>query len=680
MSKISILMAAIGIFAMSLNPMKAANFENAKTYVDKEIIDETKSELQKNGAISNAIIGVEQVALFWQKQDGSAEDFKKFCLENAVKSSAELDASFKRLSEYLEVLRGHYNKMSLDLKRNLHEATGEIFPIDVLFGGYEPSSHFADDLFDNKIAFYILLNFPFHDLETKNAKCNTMSRKEWAFARMGEVFTSRVPAAINAEIGSLWTAADTYIAEYNIYMGHLVDAKFNTFFPKEMKLLSHWNLRDELKSQYSNKDGLSKQKMIYQVMQRIIAQDIPQRVINNNDVQWDPYTNKVYQNQKEITAAPEPNTRYEWVLKLFNALRAADEYSPFYNTYIKRKFDEEMEIPQAEVERIFIEYVTSPIIKETGKLIEKRLGRKLEAFDIWYNGFRAKSGISEEKLNEITRKKYPTPQAFKDDIPVILEKLGFSKEKAKEVAAKIDVDAARGSGHAWGADMKSENAHLRTRIAPEGMDYKGYNIAIHELGHNVEQTLTLQDIDYWMLRSVPNTAFTEAWAFSFQKNDLMLLGLEETNPEKEAMEALNSLWNTYEIMGVSLVDMNLWKWLYANPKATKEQLRDQAIVIAKDIWNKYYYPVFGSKDQTILAVYSHMIDNPLYLSAYPIGHLIEFQMSQAMKGKNLGTEMQRILSNGRITPECWMQKAINGKISGEPTLKAAEEALKVIKK
>lgn len=672
MSKISLLIAAIGMLAIAISPMKA-------NFIEKKIINETKKELQAKGAHNNAINGVEQVALFWEKRDGSAAEFKQFCLDNAVKNSAELDATFNRLSEYLEVLFGHHNKISLQLKRNLHESTGDIIPIDRMFGEYDPSAHFADDFFENKIAFYVLLNFPFHSLEEKNAKCKAMSRKEWAHARMGELFTSRIPGSVSAENSATWTAADTYIAEYNIYMGHLVDAKFNTFFPKEMKLLSHWNLRDEIKSQYKNKDGLQKQKMVYQVMQRIVAQEIPQMVINKNDVEWDPYTNKVYKDKKEIAATPEPNTRYEWVIKLFNAGKAADKYSPFYNTYIKRKFEAEMEIPQADVEQLFIDFVSSPVVKQVGKLIEKRLGRKLEPFDIWYNGFRAKSSHSEEELSKITRAKYPNAQAFKDDIPNILIKLGFDKKKAQFIASKIDVDAARGSGHAWGADMKSENAHLRTRIAPEGMDYKGYNIAVHELGHNVEQVLTLNDMDYYMLKGVPNTAFTEAWAFTFQKNDLMLLGLEETNPEKEAMEALSNLWNTYEIMGVSLVDMNMWKWLYANPDATKDQLKEEVISIAKDVWNKYFAPVFGVKDQTILAVYSHMIDNPLYLSAYPIGHLIEFQMSQAMKGKIVGTEMQRIVSEGRITPKCWMENAIGGKISGEATLNAAAEALKIIK-
>jgi len=64
--------------------------------------------------------------------------------------------------------------------------------------------------------------------------------------------------------------------------------------------------------------------------------------------------------------------------------------------------------------------------------------------------------------------------------------------------------------------MRSEKAHLRTRVEKMGMNYKGYNIAVHEMGHNVEQTFSLNDNDYTLLQGVPNTAFTEALAFVFQ--------------------------------------------------------------------------------------------------------------------------------------------------------------------
>ena len=46
-----------------------------------------------------------------------------------------------------------------------------------------------------------------------------------------------------------------------------------------------------------------------------------------------------------------------------------------------------------------------------------------------------------------------------------------------------------------GAARSGYKAHLRTRVEKDGMNYKGYNIAVHEMGHNVEQTFSLYDID-----------------------------------------------------------------------------------------------------------------------------------------------------------------------------------------
>ena len=74
-----------------------------------------------------------------------------------------------------------------------------------------------------------------------------------------------------------------------------------------------------------------------------------------------------------------------------------------------------------------------------------------------------------------------------------------------------------------------------------------------------------------------------------------------------------------------------------------------------------------------------MIDYPLYLSYYPIGHLIDFQIELQMKGKNMADEMQRMYTQGRIVPQIWMKRGVGAPISVEPTLKAVEEALKVVK-
>jgi hypothetical protein len=182
-----------------------------------------------------------------------------------------------------------------------------------------------------------------------------------------------------------------------------------------------------------------------------------------------------------------------------------------------------------------------------------------------------------------------------------------------------------------------------------------------------------------MMQGVPNTAFTEAYAFTFQKRDLELLGIKDSDPNKEAMGALDNFWASYEIMGVSLVDMKVWKWLYENPNSTKDQLKETVVKSAIEVWNQFYAPVFGIKDSPLLAIYSHMIDNPLYLSNYPVGHLIDFQLDQFFKGKNFAEETMRIYSTGRLIPQLWMKNAVGSEISIKPLLDATDAALKLVK-
>jgi hypothetical protein len=359
-------------------------------------------------------------------------------------------------------------------------------------------------------------------------------------------------------------------------------------------------------------------------------------------------------------------------------MKELDPYYPTLPTHIKRKFEMEREIPEKEVEALFTSFLSSPQVKKVAKLISKKLKRKLEPFDIWYPGFKTGSSVSEKELDRIVAKKYPDINAFKRDVKNILMKLGFSKKQAEFIAPKIEIDPARGAGHAWGAEMKSDKSHLRTRIPKKGMNYKGFNIAMHELGHCVEQTLTLHKVDYYMLHGVPNTAFTEAFAFVFQEKDLEILGVK-SDYNKKYLKALNTFWNIYEIIGVSLVDMKVWNWLYKNQNANPEELKKAVISIAKEIWNKYYADVFGIKDQPILAIYSHMIDSALYLPDYPLGHIIAFQIKEYLKDKNLGEEMERMCKAGRIIPQLWMKNAVGSSISTEPLLDAVEKALKYLK-
>jgi oligoendopeptidase F len=131
----------------------------------------------------------------------------------------------------------------------------------------------------------------------------------------------------------------------------------------------------------------------------------------------------------------------------------------------------------------------------------------------------------------------------------------------------------------------------------------------------------------------------------------------------------------YEISGVSLVDMRVWRWLYAHPEATPAQLREATLQTAREVWNEYYAPVFGLRDQEILAIYSHTVTNPLYLPDYAIGHIISFQVGAKLKGPAFGTELERMARQGLVTPDAWMRGAVGGPISSEALLAAAREAL-----
>ncbi len=702
--------------------------------------------------------GLKQVGEFWRTEDGDQAAFEAFVRANFAGDQATLDTTLARFERLLEQLEGHLQEIGREFRTQADLDLGPMLPLDETFAGFDAGAHVVDDMFRNKLAFVVLLNFPLTTLDQRLSEGQHWTRRQWAEVRLAQRFSKRVPAEVNQAIAQAQAEGDHYISEYNIWMYHVVgsadegrgpstraakaaalaqDDKALRLFPKGMRLLSHWNLRDEIKADYDvQQNGLARQRTVQQVMERIVTQTIPEAVVNNPQVDWNPWTNQVkptaekdsdfvpsrkpnpsgaeagqlqgpngtapsaslgtgsavpLRNQPDqgrarsnigegITNQREPDTRYAILRNDYLAERKMDPYSPTAPTLIARRFDENREIPEARVRQMLVDIVSSPLAPKVAALIEKRLGRPLEPFDVWYSGFRPKSEYTEAQLDEIVRQRYPTAEAYRKDIPNLLVKLGFSPERAQYVAQNIVVDPARGSGHAMGAAMRDAKVHLRTRIEKTGMNYKGFNIAVHEMGHNVEQTFSMKDVDQWLLAGVPNTAFTEALAFVFQARDLELLGLHAPSAQDEALRTLNDFWGTYEIAGVALVDMAVWHWMYDHPNATPAELREATVQIAKDVWNQYYAPVFKERDVVLLGVYSHMIDYFLYLPDYPIGHMIAFQIEEQMKkaGK-IGPEFERMASFGSVAPDLWMVHATGKPVGPEALLQATERALAEIR-
>ena len=654
--------------------------------------------------------GVKQVAALWQESDGNEADFHALVTSSYAGTHTERHTLYNRLSHIIELC----NQSADMLNNTLQEPTtlvgkGEPTTVDWIISGYSPISHFAEDMFANKIAHICILNFPHYTLNEKNQLGSQWTREQWAYARLGDMFHTRVPGSVTAAYAQALSQAENYIAGYNIMMHCLRNEQGEQLWQEPMALLSHWNLRDELKSNYAEAKeptpnpslkgrelSRERQEMIYQVMLRIIRQEIPQCVVNNEEYAWYPETNRLEARGERLEAKGErePDTRYQQIINIFHALQAVDQYRHDAPSHVERTFNEDLQIPFEEIEALFTQLISSNEVKQVAAIIRERLGRDLRPYDIWYDGFKSRSTISEDYLTAQTQKRYPNAKAFERDMPRMLMDLGFTPEKATAVASHIVVEAARGSGHARPCVGREQPARLRTRISEKGMDYKGYNIAVHEFGHNVEEVISLYDMDYYTLAGIPNTGFTEASAFLFQERDLELLGEraphdtsvvgDPAEAKGERLEAkgesiFDMIWGMYEIMGVSLVDMRMWQWLYANPNATAADLREAVLAIAAEVWNAYYAPILGEKDSPLLGIYSHMVGYALYLPAYPIGNLVQYQLEEHLAKcatpEEWAKEYTRIYQQGCLTPNAWMRGAVGNPMSVEPILKAVREQL-----
>jgi hypothetical protein len=675
--------------------------------VDQPALVEALVQKHGEAARQRAVRGVHQVAAYWRPDDGDGDALRAFVLDSFVADPAQQEALLKRFSAASEQMYGHLLEIGRALRSWSELELGPQMEVDQRFAALDVGAHLSEDLFSSKLAFVALLNFDLPDLQEMLAKGPEWSRRQWAAARLTRQFASRPSGAALQAVAKAAADAEAYIAGYNVWMHHVLAPDGTRVFPKGVRLLTHWNLRDQIKADYAETDkakALIRQRLVREVMDRIVTQAIPKGVIDDPRVDWNPATNEVTlsppaeveveqmkaqgkrPDNPVVSNAREPDARYRTWLDDFHASRMLDADSPMARTEIDRHFQLDDEIPEERVRALLTQVMESPLVPQVAQLIEKRLGRPLEPFDIWYDGFTQKQ--PEEQLSKLTRARYPTADAYKKDIPRLLRGLGFTAERARFLDQHIVVDPARGSGHALEAGRRSEmypwwgtgdSPHLRTRINPDGMDYKGYNIAIHEMGHNVEQVFSLYEVDDTLLAGVPGTAFTEALAFTFQHRDLEVLGVAKANPAAEHARALKAFWDSYEIAGSALVDLDAWHWMYDHPDATPEQFREAVVQIARTTWDKYYAKVLGKPGNPQLAIYSHMINSFLYLYRYPIGHLIAFQLEEKLRGPNSGKAFEHAASYGHVTPDLWMQHATGRPVVAEPMLEATKAALQAMR-
>ena len=587
----------------------------------------------------------------------------RFCAERFVADGPDLDRLLARLEGALEQVNGHLYEMHRTLRRH-SDLAGDDFPVvDDILATFDPAPDLSDQFYRQRIAFLALLNFDRASLRAMLDEGPKWTSALWAAARVAQSFGPRIPKELSQKARMISHACQQWVAKFHIPVGTLVDAAGARWYAPDRALLTHWLVREEIKAQYHTNGGLARQRTLAHVIGRAIDGGIPTAVMDRSAKgDWDPASNTL----AGVAIKPEETmglARYERWLEQFALSREFDAHYPEHPTALARKFELAREIPEPEVERLLIDLLEHPVRVDLAKLLAARVGRRLEPFDIYFDDIaEARPGA---ELDKAVRERFSDEKAFERDLPMVLRDLGFSPSDADFLGSHIKVEIARGSGHAMRPQLTEYGAWLRTSRLKDQLGWDGFDTAMHELGHNLEQLCSTYFAPRPALRNVPNTACTEAFAFLYQSLGKRVLGLEPEGGHTRAfqIDSIQTMLAACQIAGPSLLEIQVWRWLYATPDASVHDLRAEVLRIADHLWKRHYERDFGHDSSHLLAAYQHMIGHPLYLADYTLGHVISHQIRSHMRGKDLASETKRITSIGRFTPDLWMHKAVGTGVS-----------------
>ena len=164
------MMRTIKILLLAIMTAMSVNNINAKVVGDDVVAELVGQMTFDDASIDGKLLqrGASQVASLWQETDGSAEDFVQFVKENYATSPEARRELFDKLSKIYEVLLGTQNQVAIELSLPTILAGPEPTNIDYIMSAFNPYSHLWNDLYENKVAFMTILNFPNYTLAQKN--------------------------------------------------------------------------------------------------------------------------------------------------------------------------------------------------------------------------------------------------------------------------------------------------------------------------------------------------------------------------------------------------------------------------------------------------------------------------------------------------------------------------------
>lgn len=649
-----------------------------KNTVSSEEISKIKSELKSRHGSETAVRiekGVSQLAQIWDLSDGNTDRFREFCINNFL-SDTELEENLPRIAENLILTGGSLSVIRSKMNEPFAFTDVKELHADRFFRKAVPSYN----PYTSELAYFLKLNFPEWSLVEKRQMSAGWNRNQWIMSAVGSYYPGR-EVVRNATISTKQTEFRRYIDNYFFDMHRIMDEKGKYPFREFTSLHCHRGLRDNIKEEYTKYGGFERQKLTGDVLDKVFTGEVPVAFLTDTNTRWNPSKNELFKVEgkklKKISGyACEDNKRYEGLKNLFLIEQAVDSAYGNGSTYITRTF-ENANLTVDETEKIIVDFLESPLTADVSRLVEKRLERKLHPFDVWYSGFQEQSFYSAGFLDSLTRARYPDPGSLEDNIKDILIKMGFPEEEAFTIGASVDVHSVVSGGYSDQPPVQGGKALLTTMFGERGLDYKGYRVAMHELGHVVCGVYSTLNADNFLLAGVPTGGITEGFAEVLAYKNIEGLGLfPYSDQEKKHLLALATYWYLYEMGGNALTEIRTWKWMYENPHATVSELKNAILGISGGIWNSYFSEYFGgTRDCHILSVYNHFISGDLYLFNYFIGGIVSYQLADAFERDELASRLKESCLEGVTLPELWMQKAVGSGFSLTPLFNGVSSAV-----
>ena len=613
-------------------------------------------------ARERATRGVEHTASLWRGDDGDADAFADFCTTHFIGDVDQLPVLVSRLETALEQVGGHLYEMRRTLRR-WSDLRGEPFgKVDDLLATFDPAPDLSEQFWRQKLAFLARLNLDRPDLATMLRDGTTWSTDQWATVRISRAFGPRIPGDVADLVRTLSFKSSKFVSEFHVPVGTLVDETGCRWFEPDRALIAHWLIREEIRAAYAAEGGLARQRALMWVMRRHIDGTIPQSIMDRTATgDWNAQANTIDGGDCGPVLGP---IRYEHWCDNIRVAKALDAHHDEHPTALRRKFDLEREIPEDDVVRQLELLLEAPARAGLAELMKRRLGRSLEPQDIYFDELAPPTAAAD--LDAAVRDRFGDHRGFELALPQVLEQLGYSHGDANFLGSRIRVEIARGAGHAMRPYLPEYTAWLRTNSLEHELGWDGFDTAMHELGHNIEQLCSTNFVPRPALRGVPNTACTEAFAFLYQGLAKSVLKLPIDDPDgAKDMACAERLMEACQIAGPALLEIHVWRWIYDNPNAGPEAIGNTVLRVAQELWSTYFEAHFGPDPYAILGAYQHMVGYPLYLADYALGHMISHQIIRHMDGRDLATETRRICSIGLLTPNAWMQRAVGSNIDAQ---------------